>query len=239
MRSTVATAYKLPSLDPQAWNPDEHRYNLVPGADEPGTAILVGSPAGGDLGGTYPDPTVDHVDVAAIDATGTPDATTFLRGDGSWETPSDTPGGAAGGDLSGSYPDPSVASVSDGVLGSGTPDATTYLRGDRTWQVPPSAGADVVKFLNAGDNGKKMTVGTGTGANNGGAGQTLYASAALVSVSFPTAYASAPIVIAQAAGGNGIVSATSTSTTGFSTTMLGWSAAAASGTISYIAVGAP
>jgi hypothetical protein len=151
--------------------------------------------AGGDLTGTYPNPTINAlavtgakiangtVTVGKISATGTATANNFLQGDGSW-SPVDL-----GTDVSGNLP---VARLNSGTSAS----ATTFWRGDGVWAAPaggsslPTQTGNAGKFLTTdGTTASWVTAGAGVyDANNVKLGSVLTFSATSVTIVTSTAY---------------------------------------------------
>ena len=101
---------------------------------------------------TNPKVADDAIGIPELSASGTPGATTFLRGDNTWATPaggSGSGGASSFSQLSGTIADNQIPDdritnrmMGNGAIGlaelntTGTPSATSYLRGDLTWATP-------------------------------------------------------------------------------------------------------
>lgn len=105
--------------------------------------ISVLSNAGGDLEGSYPDPTVVKLQGLAVSSATPTDgySLTWNAGSSQWESSKPVPGGVAGGDLSGTYPDPRVIKLQARNVSGAAPNISEVLTWDGSQWTPAPAGS--------------------------------------------------------------------------------------------------
>ncbi|MBL7973935.1 MAG: hypothetical protein JNJ85_03420, partial [Candidatus Kapabacteria bacterium] len=117
------------------------------------STVSVSGTAGGDLSGTYPNPSVVRIQNRDVSGAAPTSGQTLVWSGAAWIPSTITASGAAGGDLSGTYPNPNVVKLQNRTVASTVPTNGQVLKwNNSTSQWEPST--------DAGGSGDVITLGT-------------------------------------------------------------------------------
>ncbi|MBX7153659.1 MAG: hypothetical protein K1X91_01770 [Bacteriodetes bacterium] len=122
----------------------------------PSTVSASGT-AGGDLSGTYPNPSVVRIQNRDVSGAAPTSGQTLVWSGTAWIPSTITASGAAGGDLSGTYPNPNVVKLQNRTVASTAPTNGQVLKWNNTtsqWEPSTDAGGsgDVITLGTVADN---------------------------------------------------------------------------------------
>ena len=166
---TVAKIQNNPVSSSSPSTDDVLKWSGSQWAPEP-DETLDGASAGGDLSGTYPDPTVIKIQNDPVSSS-SPSTDDVLKWSGSqWSPePDETLSGAsAGGDLSGTYPNPTVTKIQNKPVSSTSPTTDQVLQWNGSNWTPSTISSGSCYWTQSGSDINYTTGNVQIGTTSGG-----------------------------------------------------------------------